>query len=265
MKNLKNTTNVAGQSNKNIVKSQKHDVNLQKNSTLYFQVGLILCLLATYGLFEMKFETQLAKLAQVAPIDENSEYFADKFKVFEAVPQKKEVKPKAVKLADNNLKPVDNDYNDELITDILTPDDITTDKPTGVGDLKPTIETPETIEQPFSIIGVEKVPVYPGCESATTNEERLQCMSDKLTKLIQKKFNTELAHDLGLSGTQKIYVAFKIDKNGMVTDVRARAPHNQLEKEALRLTTKIPKMTPGKQRNIPVDVLYNLPIVFQVQ
>jgi len=33
----------------------------------------------------------------------------------------------------------------------------------------------------------------------------------------------------------------------------------------LRLTTKIPKMTPGKQRNIPVDVLYNLPIVFQVQ
>ena len=77
MKNLKNTTNVAGQSNKNIVKSQKHDVNLQKNSTLYFQVGLILCLLATYGLFEMKFETQLAKLAQVAPIDENSEYFAD--------------------------------------------------------------------------------------------------------------------------------------------------------------------------------------------
>ena len=83
--------------------------------------------------------------------------------------------------------------------------------------------------------------------------------------LIQKKFNTELAHDLGLSGTQKIYVAFKIDKNGMVTDVRARAPHNQLEKEALRLTTKIPKMTPGKQRNIPVDVLYNLPIVFQVQ
>ena len=241
MKNLKNTTNVAGQSNKNIVKSQKHDVNLQKNSTLYFQVGLILCLLATYGLFEMKFETQLAKLAQVAPIDENSEYFADKFKVFEALPQKKEVKPKAVKLADNNLKPVDNDYNDELITDILTPDDITTDRPTDVGDLKPTIETPEDIQPPFSIIGVEKVPVYPGCESASTNEERLQCMSDKLTKLIQ------------------------IDKNGMVTDVRARAPHNQLEKEALRLTTKIPKMTPGKQRNIPVDVLYNLPIVFQVQ
>ena len=38
-------------------KSQKHDVNLQKNSTLYFQVGLIVCLLAAYGLLEMKFET----------------------------------------------------------------------------------------------------------------------------------------------------------------------------------------------------------------
>jgi len=38
-----------------VQKSQKHDANLQKNSTLYFQVGLIVCLLAAYGLLEMKF------------------------------------------------------------------------------------------------------------------------------------------------------------------------------------------------------------------
>jgi len=42
-----------------VKKSQKHDANLQKNSTLYFQVGLIICLLATNALFEMYFETTI--------------------------------------------------------------------------------------------------------------------------------------------------------------------------------------------------------------
>jgi len=44
---------LVGQNEQNVTKSQKHDLNLQKTSTLYFQVGLILTLLATYGLFEM--------------------------------------------------------------------------------------------------------------------------------------------------------------------------------------------------------------------
>ncbi|MFK7781258.1 MAG: hypothetical protein AB8B90_02805, partial [Psychroserpens sp.] len=56
MKNLKNPHSIAGQSNAKVQKSQKHDANLQKNSMLYFQIGLILCLLGTYALFEMKFE-----------------------------------------------------------------------------------------------------------------------------------------------------------------------------------------------------------------
>ena len=58
MKNSKNPHNIAGQSNGLVPKSRKHDANLQKNTTLYFQIGLILCLLGTYGLFEMRFETK---------------------------------------------------------------------------------------------------------------------------------------------------------------------------------------------------------------
>ncbi|MCB0444317.1 MAG: hypothetical protein KDC68_01405, partial [Gelidibacter sp.] len=65
MKKLKNTSRIPDQSNASIVKPQKHDANLQKNSAVYFQVGLILCLLVTYGLFEMKFEEQNYKLAKV--------------------------------------------------------------------------------------------------------------------------------------------------------------------------------------------------------
>ena len=90
-------------------------------------------------------------------------------------------------------------------------------------------------------------------------------MSDKITKFVQKKFNTGLAGDLGLSGRQRINVIFKIDKNGNVTGVRSRAPHPRLEKEAARVINMLPKMKPGKQRGKAVIVPYSLPIIFQVQ
>jgi protein TonB len=71
-------------------------------------------------------------------------------------------------------------------------------------------------------------------------------MSEKISKLIRKKFNPDLADGLGLSGKQKIDVQFKIDKTGKVTDIKTRAPHARLEKEAERVINKIPQMTPGR-------------------
>ena len=90
-------------------------------------------------------------------------------------------------------------------------------------------------------------------------------MSDKIAKFVQRKFNTDLAGDLGLTGRQRISVIFKIDKSGNVVGVRARAPHPRLEKEAQRVINLLPKMQPGKQRGKAVIVPYSLPIIFQVQ
>ncbi len=90
-------------------------------------------------------------------------------------------------------------------------------------------------------------------------------MSAKINKFVQKKFNTDLAGDLGLTGRQRINVIFKIDKHGNVVGVRSRAPHPRLEKEAARVINLLPKMKPGKQRGKAVTVSYSLPIIFQVQ
>ena len=87
----------------------------------------------------------------------------------------------------------------------------------------------------------------------------------KIAKFVQRKFNTDLAGDLGLTGRQRISVIFKINKTGDVTGVRARAPHPRLEKEAQRVINLLPKMQPGKQRGVAVTVPYSLPIIFQVQ
>ncbi len=87
-----------------------------------------------------------------------------------------------------------------------------------------------------------------------------------VSKLVNRKFNADLASDLGLPpGKKRIFVSFKIDKNGNVTSVGARGPHPGLEKEAKRVIKLLPKMKPGKQRGKAVIVPYSLPIVFQVQ
>ena len=48
-------------------------------------------------------------------------------------------------------------------------------------------------------------------------------------------------------------------------ETRSRAINLELEKEAIRVISKLPQMTPGYQRGKAVIVPYSLPIVFQVQ
>ena len=120
----------------------------------------------------------------------------------------------------------------------------------------------DNVEVSFS--SVENAPIYPGCEKGN-NEKRRRCMSEKIAKFVRKKFNTKLAKNIGLSGRQRISVIFKIDKVGNITGVRARAPHPQLEDEAIRVINLLPKMKPGMQLGKPVIVPYSLPIIFQVE
>ena len=83
---------------------------------------------------------------------------------------------------------------------------------------------------------------------------------------VSKNYDTGLSQDLGLRpGKKKVYVVFKIDKTGKVTNARARGPHVRLEKEAVRVVNLLPDMTPGKQRGVPVGVSYTLPITLHVQ
>lgn len=121
------------------------------------------------------------------------------------------------------------------------------------------------IDVPFSV--VEEVPIFPGCEDLISNKERRDCMSEKISKFVQEKFNTGIADSLGLTGRQRINVIFKIGELGsIITDeIRVRAPHIDLEEEAIRVISALPKMIPGKQKGKLVNVPYSLPIIFEVQ
>ena len=58
---------------------------------------------------------------------------------------------------------------------------------------------------------------------------------------------------------------FKIDKTGKIIDIRIKAPHPKLQKEAERIIQLLPKMKPGMQRGRPVGVKYTLPMRIDVE
>ncbi|WP_115461068.1 M56 family metallopeptidase [Winogradskyella aurantiaca] len=117
-------------------------------------------------------------------------------------------------------------------------------------------------EVPYSVI--DQAPTFESCDGLV-GDERKKCTSMEVAKFVNQNFNTNLALDLGLTGRQRISVFFKIDKNGDVTDVGARAPHEALEEEAKRVINALPKFIPGVHHDETVVVPYSLPILFQVQ
>ncbi|WNH13889.1 energy transducer TonB [Thalassobellus suaedae] len=123
-------------------------------------------------------------------------------------------------------------------------------------------EFEEDIDVPFAVVQVP--PIYPGCENLDKASLRKNCTSDAISKFVQRKFNTDIASIIGLTGRQRINVIFKIDKNGDVANIRVRANHPDLVEEAQRVISLLPKMQPGKQRGEAVSVPYSLPIIFQV-
>ncbi|MDD3721243.1 MAG: M56 family metallopeptidase [Lutibacter sp.] len=125
-----------------------------------------------------------------------------------------------------------------------------------------TIEIENGDEIAFSRI--ENVPVFPGCEG--TEEELRACLQDEISAHVNANFNSEMAKGLGLeTGVKKIFVMFKIDKDGNIAEVKSRAPHQSLADEAIRVIESLPKMIPGKQKGEAVGVKYSLPIVFNVE
>jgi len=114
---------------------------------------------------------------------------------------------------------------------------------------------------PFAVI--EKVPAFPECDQ-WVDDARKNCTSSEISKFVNENFDTSLGKQLGLTGVNRVIVQFRIDETGNIVDIKARAPHPELEEEAKRVVGSMPDMIPGEQNGKPVSVMYSLPIAFQV-
>ena len=118
-------------------------------------------------------------------------------------------------------------------------------------------------EMPFAAIDMP--PATMECQDITDRTKRKSCFAEAIKKHVSTNFNVDIATPLGLVGVNRVYVRFAIDTTGNITDIQARAPHEKLEEEAIRVVQSIPKVIPGEHEGQKVKVLYSLPIVFEVK
>ena len=117
-------------------------------------------------------------------------------------------------------------------------------------------------EVPYAVI--DQVPALESCWQLS-GEERKQCTSIEVAKFVNKNFRIGIASEFGFVGKQRISVLFKIDEDGNVFDARARATHQALEDEAVRVINALPQFIPGEHNGEAVVVPYSLPIVFEIK
>ncbi|MGM0635555.1 MAG: energy transducer TonB [Bacteroidota bacterium] len=236
-------------------KSSKADI--KKKSFLYFQLGLIFMLSLSLFLIEWKTYEKTEIENDVVELD-----MIEDEDVPITQPMNQPPPPPPPPPQPEEIEVVEDD--EEVEEDVIEDTETEMDEIVEVDEVADVEDTSgEEIEDvPFQ--SIQNVPVFPGCEKYDTNEERKQCMSQKIQAFVNKKFDTSIADELGLSGVNRVYVRFTIDQNGDVIDVQARSTHSRLTREGERVVNKLPSMTPGKQRGKKVRVIYNLPITFQV-
>jgi protein TonB len=229
--------------------------DLQKNSGLYFAIGLNIMLLITYNVLEYK--TYDKDDIAIGILDIYHEIEDDILIIkFEAPPPPPPPKaaPEVIIIVEDIIEIEETiiesteTTEEEIIEPVVKVEDVTVE------------EIEEDIEVPFSV--VEKIPIFPGCEGLSKNESK-KCFQSKIQAHIMKNFKyPEVALELGING--KVFVLFVIDANGISSNIRTRGPDRILEKEAARIISILPKMTPGEQRGRAVKVPYSIPIHFKL-
>lgn len=235
------------------------NVEVGRNSGLYFAIGLNVMLLFTYLTLEHKtFKTSKATMESI----HMEELFEEDIPITDlnmppppppppvlSTPEIITVVEDTKDIEETVLESTETSQEEKIVERIVEVEDVKVE------------EVEEDISVPFSV--VEKVPIFPGC-MGTSNEELKDCFSKKINDHIIKNFKyPQTALELGIYG--RVIVLFVVDKDGNVTNIKSRGPDKMLEQEAERIIGLLPKMKPGMQRGNPVTVPYSIPINFQIQ
>lgn len=182
-----------------------------------------------------------------------------------------------------NIKPI-NSYvtssltmlEDEEIVEINKPLTLPPPPPVSIPDAVEVVKDEKVIDKPVLlldpeidiniIIEVEEEP-QPIVEEIFDIVEEMPEFIGGIEKLYEYLGNNinypEQAKDFSIQG--KVFVQFVVWKDGTIRDVKVvKGAHKLLDKEALRVITKMPVWKPGKQRGKNVNARFTLPIKFRI-
>jgi periplasmic protein TonB len=99
---------------------------------------------------------------------------------------------------------------------------------------------------------VESMPSFPGGEGAL-----MKYLSDNIKYPV-------IAQETGTQG--RVICQFVVNRDGSIVDIEVvRSVDKSLDAEAVRVISRMPRWTPGKQRGKTVRVKYTLPVNFRLQ
>lgn len=230
-------------------KNPQNDLN--KKSGMFFVIGLLLVLGMVYTALEWKsfdpiYDIDVAMNDIVPSIEEEPTVF----QLEVTPPPKPPVLPTEIEIIEDD-DPIEEteviaiEVNTE--TEVVDPSDFEV------------VDVPVEVDVIWTTI--EEVPIFPGCEN---EKDKRACFNDMMQKHIRKNFRyPELAQEMNIQG--RVNTTFMINSDGTIGTIQKRGPHDVLEKEAVRILSKLPKMTPGKQRGAAVKVSFAIPITFKLQ
>ncbi len=221
------------------------NVNLEKRSTIFFEIGLVIAISLLLIAFEWtssgfkdnEYDTGQAEQAEqeIIPITRQ---------------EKPKPKPPEPPKVTEILQIVKNDVN---LQDELQLEDLEADINTEVKEIDYEVDDEEDDGSSEIFFIVEDMPSFQG----KGVDAFRQWVSARL------KY-PEIAAENGISG--RVYVQFVVEPNGTVDNVKViRGVDPALDAEAVRVVKSSPKWKPGKQRGKAVRVAYTIPIVFVLQ
>ena len=222
-------------------KSPKAD--LESKRMLFVQFGLIIALTIVFFAFEYKsYEKRELDLGVREAVD-----------IIEEIIPVTEQKVKPPPPPPPKQVTVINIVDDEVEIEDEIEIDAEADETTEIEEYVPIeMDEEEEFEEEQIFAVVEAMPEYPGGEIA-----RMRYLADNI------KYPT-MARESGIQG--RVYVTFVVERDGSVTDVRVlRGIGGGCDEEAIRVVSNMPKWVPGRQRNKPVRVQFNLPVRFTLQ
>lgn len=108
----------------------------------------------------------------------------------------------------------------------------------------------EDVEVVFVV--VESMPSFPGGDGAL-----MKYLSDNIKYPV-------IAQETGTQG--RVICQFVVNRDGSIVDIEVvRSVDKSLDAEAIRVISKMPRWSPGKQRGKTVRVKYTLPVNFRLQ
>lgn len=227
-------------------KKKNQNADIEKNKSVFFQIGLI----AAMGLVLLAFEWTTVKLTSKEIPGDPIDIYNYNDELPPVILQKEELpeppKPQ-VKKVNVSLPP--EVVDDTKVIDSNEPAPEPTDKKDNQVDVS---HQPDVIVEPTVFIVVEDMPSFPGGE-----EERLKYLQNNLKV-------PAIVKDARVNGTA--HIGFIIDEEGNVTEVKLlKGVNPHFDKEALRVVNQMPKWIPGRQRGKEVKVQMSMPITLKVK